>query len=351
VSAILAGSGNLTKSTGSTVVLSGLNTYTGTTSVTAGTLQVNGTLACTTFSIVGGNLALGASNRLPSNAKVTIDNGGTFGISSFNQALSNLTLTNGTITGNGTLTSAFDYGLAAGAVGAVLAGNVNLNKTGAGTVTLSGANAYTGDTRLNAGTLALADAGSLGSGNLTFGAAGGTLDISSLGSNYTFAQSVTGNGTLNTGANTLILTGVIAPGNNGPGNISVTGNLRLSGNTNLQVGGNATSAFDQIAVAGGTLTFGGTLNIVTTYTPMYGETLQLFNAAAIAGNFTTINGLVLGPHLLWDASQLNINGTIVAVPESAALGMVFGLMSFAHILSRRRGRGIIRRSDQSRGQG
>jgi fibronectin-binding autotransporter adhesin len=336
VSAILAGNGNLIKNTGAAVALSGADTYSGTTTVNAGTLQVNGTLASSTFSILGGNLALGASNRLPTTANVTVNGAGTFSLSSFNQSLSNLTLTNGTIVGNGTLTSANDFALQNGTISVVLAGNVKLNKTGPNTVTLSNANTYSGDTNLSAGTLALSGSGGLGSGNLAFGASGGTLDISALGSNYTFAKAITGNGAINTGANTLMVTGSIAPGTSGPGAINVNGSLSLSGNTNMQISGAASGNFDQLAVLGGSLTLGGILNIVTSYHPAYGDTLQLFNAATYSGSFSTINGGNLTPYLWWDTSQLGINGTITAVPEPAAGGVVVSGIVLLLALRRRK---------------
>jgi autotransporter-associated beta strand protein len=62
-------------------------------------------------------------------------------------------------------------------VTANLAGGVGMNKNSAGTVTLSGANTFTGLTTLNNGVLTLASAGALGGGgNIAF--AGGTLQYS-----------------------------------------------------------------------------------------------------------------------------------------------------------------------------
>jgi autotransporter-associated beta strand protein len=336
VSAILAGSGNLTKDTGGTVILSGANTYSGVTNVNAGTLQTNGTLVSTTFNLLGGNLSLGASSRLPTTANVTVDNGGALNLSSFNQSLANLTLTNGTIVGSGTLTSSNDFALLTGNVSVVLAGPVGVTKTGVGSVTLSGANDYTGPTTISAGTLALAGSGSLGSGNVTFGASGGTLDVSGLSSNYTLSQVVTGNGTINTGSNTLLLTGVISPGVSGPGTISVNGSLSLSGNTNLGIYGSTAGEYDQFAVAIGTLTLGGTLNISTNYPAAYGDTVQLFNATTITGSFPTINGVFLSPYRWWDVSQLGVNGTITVVPESAVGSLAFGGLVLLLAARRRR---------------
>jgi autotransporter-associated beta strand protein len=56
------------------------------------------------------------------------------------------TLSNGTLSNNGG-----NYNLQNGTVSAVLAGTNGVNKTTAGTITLSGANTYTGTTTVTAG--------------------------------------------------------------------------------------------------------------------------------------------------------------------------------------------------------
>src|SRR3546814_18737639 len=54
--------------------------------------------------------------------------------------------------------------------GAINNGGNFINKRGAGTLTLSGANTYSNRTVIDAGTLALAGAGTIGAGNLVIGA-------------------------------------------------------------------------------------------------------------------------------------------------------------------------------------
>ena len=99
---VMSGTGNLTVSGTGTVTLSGANTYSGGTTVSAGSLTG------TTTSLQG---------AIVDNANVT-----------FNQA------TNGTDAG-------------------VMSGTGNLNLSGTGTVTLSGANTYSGGTTISAGSL------------------------------------------------------------------------------------------------------------------------------------------------------------------------------------------------------
>jgi autotransporter-associated beta strand protein len=64
ISAALAGGGSLTKSGQGTVVLSGINTYTGSTSVTAGILRVNGSIAASSGVTVGAEGVLAGSGTV-----------------------------------------------------------------------------------------------------------------------------------------------------------------------------------------------------------------------------------------------------------------------------------------------
>ena len=149
----ITGTGSFTKAGSGSVTLSGSSSYTGGTTVNAGTL------------------ALGAANRLADSGAVTV-NAGSFDLGGFSDTVGAVTLAGGSIA-NGTLTGS-SYDLRGGNVSAQLAGSGVLTKTGAGTVTLSGANTYTGGTTVSAGTLQVGNggtSGSLGSGAVTNNAA------------------------------------------------------------------------------------------------------------------------------------------------------------------------------------
>ena len=89
-SAILNGSGTLTKSTSGTVTLTGANTFSGSTTVTGGTLELaagGGSALGSTSSVTvngGGTLLLGASNQVSNSAPVTLA-GGTIGKGNFSE--------------------------------------------------------------------------------------------------------------------------------------------------------------------------------------------------------------------------------------------------------------------------
>jgi autotransporter-associated beta strand protein len=174
INSILAiGTGNLNKTGAGNWTLSGSGaTYSGTTNIT------------------NGSITLGASNVIGSGA-VTI-NGGTLALGANSDTVGTVTLTSGSITGStGTLTSNADYAVSSGTISGILAGSVGLNKTGAGTVTLSGLNTYTGVTTINAGTLEIYNFGG------TQGNTGGVgANPSSLGQATNVSSKLLVNGTL-----------------------------------------------------------------------------------------------------------------------------------------------------------
>jgi autotransporter-associated beta strand protein len=154
--AAVSGAGGLTKNGAGTLNLNFANTYTGTTTVNAGSLVYN------------------VSNAISSGG-VTV-NGGILNIGAFNDTVGTVIIAGGTISGtSGELTSNANFDGRSGLVSAILRGAVGLDKTTAGTLTLSGANVYTGTTTVSAGTLAYGASNVIASGGITVN--GGTLDI------------------------------------------------------------------------------------------------------------------------------------------------------------------------------
>src|SRR5205823_526343 len=111
------------------------NAYTGETTVSDGTLR------------------LAAGNRLADGSTLVVS-GGTFDLGGFSDLVAAVTQTGGLIA-NGVLFSATPFDLQGGAITAGLGGDVGFVKSGPGTVTLTGPNAYTGTTTVTGGTLAL----------------------------------------------------------------------------------------------------------------------------------------------------------------------------------------------------
>ncbi|MGJ8658075.1 MAG: autotransporter-associated beta strand repeat-containing protein [Akkermansiaceae bacterium] len=161
----MSGSGSLTKLGIGTLTLSGINSYTGGTTVSAG------------------NLALGhATDTLADTQAVTIS-GGTLSLGANSDTVGAVTMSSGSITGSGTLIASEYTFTDSGSVSVNLASGNGLTKTGAGTVTLSGTNTYTGGTTVSAGTLAVTGTGSIShSSNDLSLSNGATLEIAAGGS-------------------------------------------------------------------------------------------------------------------------------------------------------------------------
>lgn len=259
VSGVLSGSGALVLSGSRTVELSGANTYTSNVALNSGTLKLSGVSALPAsgaLSFGGGTLVFGTSGG---NYGSTIANSGTFTI-----------LVN---------TSGFD-GVLSGTIQASNSGG--LMKSGQGTLTLSGANAYTGTTTLAAGTLKLASLSAIGTGSLTF--AGGSLQLGVNSATYTHKITGSGSSAMWFDSNTFASTfsGVIDSTNTGvliktgSGTVALRGVNTYAGGTSIRAGtlGVATSASaigtGSLEFAGGTLQFGNTLTIANSITTASG---------------------------------------------------------------------------------
>ena len=181
LSGAVGGAGGITKTGPGRLLLTGANTFAGSTTVSAGTLEVNTTGAnaiAGNVAIAGGTLRLLQSEQIANGSSVNVASG-TFDLGPNSETVASVQLTGGAITGTGTLMSANAFDVRVGTVSARLGGSVGLNKTTADTATLSGTNTYTGLTQVSAGTLQLDTA----AGNTVAGAvlvqSGGTLRAAS----------------------------------------------------------------------------------------------------------------------------------------------------------------------------
>ena len=179
----IAGTTGLTKNGTGTVDISSVNSYSGVTAINAGTVKLGSASA---LGLTAGGTTITSNGVLDLNGQTigaeALTISGT-GISS-GGALINSSGTAASLSGDITLGAASSVGgsgntTLSGAIG----GGYALTKVGAGTLTLSGENTYTGGTTLNAGTISLGVAqngttsGPLGaSGTITLN--GGTLQYS-----------------------------------------------------------------------------------------------------------------------------------------------------------------------------
>ncbi|MBR1194396.1 autotransporter domain-containing protein [Bradyrhizobium sp. AUGA SZCCT0160] len=197
----------------------------------------------------------------------------------------------------------------------VNAGIWGLNKNGAGTLVLSGANTYSGATTVGGGSLRAGHAAAFGTSNLFTVSGGATLDLN--GFNQTFAG-LQGAGTV-TGANGTI-SGIFTPGNGTPGSsMAMTGNLVFQAAAQYLVQVNpTTSSF--VAVTG-TATLGGA-TVGATFAPGVYVQKKYTILTATGGVSGTFSGLTTSnapatstTSLSYDANNVYLNLALFSGPN------------------------------------
>jgi len=299
VTGILAGTTGANKTTSGTVTFTGgnANTYTGLTTVSAGSLILNRTagvdaLASNVLVNGAGTLTVSNSNQIKDTANVEVATGGTFGIAGNSETVNGVKLTGGAMTGTtGVLTSTTVYDFQSGSATAIFGGTAGATKTTSGTVTFSGSNAntYTGLTTVSAGTLSIGKAtgvDALAGDVLVNGT--GTLTITNPDQikNTANVEVATG-GTFGIGGNSETVNGLKFTGGATTGTAGIlTSSTTIdfqSGNSGAKLGG----------TAGATKTTAGTVSLsgASTYsggTTLTAGTLQIgVNSAGLVGAVTS----------------------------------------------------------------
>jgi autotransporter-associated beta strand protein len=187
-----------------------------------------------------------------------------------------------------------------------------LTKNGAGTLTLAGANTFTGTTTINAGALVLGSGGSIANSRNIAVAGGAGFDVSAIpGFTIGAAQTLSGSGTI-TGA--VAIAGTLAPGFGAIGTLTMSQPPALNGVTIIRINrNNGAPLNDQINLPSAAITYGGTLtvnNIGAALTA--GDSFQIFSATSYNGAFATLNLPALGAGLAWNTNALT-NGTLSVI--------------------------------------
>jgi outer membrane autotransporter protein len=260
----ITGVGGLTKTGAGMVILAGNNSYTGGTTVVAGTLQA------------------GSAGGFVSNTDYTVM-GGTLDLNNFNLTVSSLNGPGGIVNlGSAALTVNNTGG---NVYSGIIQGSGSLTKMGAGALTLSGNNTYSGGTLLIAGTLVVNSAQALGLGDVVVN--GGVLRAD-------------------------------------PQQINVKGNYtqNAGGTLQLSLGGSAPGQYDFLNV-GGHAALNGTLQLLSVngFQPKIGNKLTLVLAAGgVSGQFAN----VLDPF----STSLN-SAELVYLPNSVVLEIASNFTAFA----------------------
>jgi hypothetical protein len=140
---------------------------------------------------------------------------------------------------------------------------------------------------------------------------GAVLDVTGLTAGPTLllnsGQTLAGNGSVN-GALNALASSTVAPGLS-VGALTVTNDVTLQGTTRMELDG-AAGTNDLLRSAAGSITYGGTLNLVSLSPLPGGSSYKLFNAANYLGSFASLDPTTPGPGQTWDTSTLNTDGTL-----------------------------------------
>jgi fibronectin-binding autotransporter adhesin len=260
---------SLVKAGAGTWALTGANTYSGTTTINAGTLKLGGDNRLPVGTVV--NFGTAAATQLDmTNRLQTI--GGLSGNLATN---SSILLGTGTLTVNQTADETYS--------GAISGAGGTLVKNGSNLLVLDGANTFAGGLTIGGGTL-----------QIGFAAATGSIDPN---------VPITNNGT-----------------------------LQVAKTTALSLGGNITGSGGLSKVNSGTLTLSGTNTYAGTTTINGGTLLVNGNQSGAAGAVSVLSGTLGGTGTVGGAVTVNINGTFSGTLRAGDANAV-GTLTLANGLS------------------
>ncbi len=286
----ISGGYGIRKTGTATLILAGASTYTGPTNISDGTLR------------------LAASQGISEQSAVTVSANALFDLNNFSTAIAslsgsgNVTMEGATLTVGGTGASSTYYG--------VISGSGGLTKDGAGVITLDAANAYTGPTTINGGTVTLGTSNAISSASALAIAYGAELELNGLSQN---TGSLNGSGTVDLGSGGALTIGagdfssafsgsIIGSGSftkTGAGTLALGGASSFTGAVSLNEGVLSVGADSQLGNAGNSLTFnGGTFQAAASFSTSRSIKLQgsaTFdtgtNTLVVQGSLSGVGGL------------------------------------------------------------
>lgn len=298
VSGVISGAGTLTVNSAGTWILSAANTYTGGTTISAGTLQI--------------------------------------GHNNFTGSIVGDVVNNGTLAFGRTNFMTFDGGIS---------GSGSVHQLSSGTTKLTGNSTYTGGTTISAGTLEVGNGGTSGAilGNVTNNS---TLAFDR-SDNVNFDGAISGTGTVTKlGPNTLTLTannsylgntnvsfGTLQIGSGGASGTLGTGAVTLAGGSSLAFNRSDDTLVSNPISGAGALTQVGSGSTVVTNAVTVGATsisdgvLDVGSGSSFTSPTITLNAA--GPN----GAAFNVHGTAAAGAGAGAATLLTGIGSDAHTVA------------------
>ncbi len=301
---------SLTKTGAGTLILNAENTYTGSTTISEGTLIATNVEALGTGNVTDNatlemNTGGDFDNAISGSGQVVKSGDETLTLSGANSYTGGTTISGGTLVasnvealGTGDITDNATLELNAGGDFANnIGGTGSVVKSGDKTLTLSGSNTYTGGTTISGGTLVASNVEALGSGDVTDNA---TLELNTGGD---FDNAIRGSGqVVKSGDKTLTLSGsntytggttisggtLVASNVEALGSGDVTDNATLEMNTGGDFANNIGGTGSVVKSGDKTLTLSGT-NSYTGGTTISGGTLVANNVEALGTGDVTNN--------------------------------------------------------------
>jgi len=269
----------------------GLNLTNGLIKSGSGVMNLNASnaLSTTATAINGGTVNLGNNGALGT-ADVSMNSNSIIGVTSGTRTTANnITMASG-ITGTFRADSAVDWTSSGNITDAT--GLATLNKTGTGTLSLSGANTYK-DTTVTAGTLNARSAGALGVGTVTV-SSGATLGV--VGASI--ANTMKNSGTVSIGAGGTLTANTMAPTSGSQGALVLGGTVGNSAIFNSTVAAGTSSASSLLQLGDLTMNGNSVLNLQNIYTQINAATVTF----AGTGNSIGLNG----KSALWGANTYTL---------------------------------------------
>jgi autotransporter-associated beta strand protein len=327
VTGVISQSGGIfgiTKSGNGTLILSGNNTYTGSTTISSGTLQIGnggapgsvaGNINNSGTLVFNRGLAFTYSGFISGTGSVVKQGANTLILTSNQSYTGGTTISSGTLQlGNGGTAGSIAGDVVNNAslivnrsnnlsFSGAISGSGSLTKQGGGTLTLTGANTYGGATAISGGSLSIGDGGTSGSITGSIAVNSGNL-IFNRSNDLTYGGSISGSGAV-----TKAGSGVLTLG----GSNSYAGGTTLAGGTlSIANDGNLGNLSGDVAAEG------GHLRVTSThFTPRDFTLTDGLNIEVVLSATYTLNGLILGsePLTKLGSGTLVINGNNVDVND------------------------------------